>query len=757
MVLVFPYLMAMNYFHNSTSARKITSQDARFNLAFGRLALSCSKSQVELLLDMLQSMEPYMLPTYDSTHDRERNLYRIIVPAETATFRQLYTYGPYSLRNILPSPVLKVVGGSGANGHSYASMMDCVADFLAFGCGVDDFHDKSSGIPSFFSGTSTQLRDSRTAFEIKANALRILTSASPTSTPPTSTSSTSTSTTSTSPMSTSSTVRKFIISAFCTLSDDFDPTVSIVTANKYGIWMNQISFLRGFDAVNEFSNTYVISLGPKGADHEPVLTTIEKELNSLRNGSAPLMYHGGLQEMVQPVFAPIVRHGDQPERRALNGLKLGKGTNHARWRHSLAFKEVGKFLPSCDACNARLVCLFTETGDHGNEFDTSCMNCTNWSFDAMNTLLHSTPPGEFPAEEVPETGKLPPLVLQYNILLSVAKKTFNNVKAGRWSTKQADAYLSYHCLKSDLAENIINHAMNCNLLSFLEQSDDPQDEEALSAIRVEKELKPNLYEIPKLPTFWLGTDPLNQFHDTPMHLFSGVVKAVTSLAVKALKLKGTFSSLLSLVKKEGQFEYIDSLNLSWFPLQKYTGDKFAGFGSESWIALGRYVKVHCRDLKQLKDPPPLVFPNVPQSKWTMAFNKEWLSRRDLDTTGKAAELSKRVAEYMSDPNCPPPTMVRSIRTGLIIRILGSTHNVLSHLMAAEYNYTHITKTHNSILRLLNDVEMVDSILRKKTDNAIWHQKYNLICLLNMKEDMHRYGPARGRWEGHYFGEKPFAQ
>ena len=60
-------------------------------------------------------------------------------------------------------------------------------------------------------------------------------------------------------------------------------------------------------------------------------------------------------------------------------------------------------------------------------------------------------------------------------------------------------------------------------------------------------------------------------------------------------------------------------------------------------------------------------------------------------------------------------------------------------------------------KLLNDIEAIDKILRTEKDKPVWTTKYNLLCLLNCKEDMLRYGPARRRWEGDGSGEKIFRE
>jgi hypothetical protein len=66
---------------------------------------------------------------------------------------------------------------------------------------------------------------------------------------------------------------------------------------------------------------------------------------------------------------------------------------------------------------------------------------------------------------------------------------------------------------------------------------------------------------------------------------------------------------------------------------------------------------------------------------------------------------------------------------------------------------HAERSYIYVKKLLNDIEAVDRILRTEYEKPVWTTKYNLICLLNCKEDMVRYGPSRRRWEGDGGGEK----
>ena len=66
---------------------------------------------------------------------------------------------------------------------------------------------------------------------------------------------------------------------------------------------------------------------------------------------------------------------------------------------------------------------------------------------------------------------------------------------------------------------------------------------------------------------------------------------------------------------------------------------------------------------------------------------------------------------------------------------------------------HCQTTHILIIRSLNDIEALDKKIRGESDKPVWHQKYNLLCLLNTESDMVLYGPPRRRWEGDITGEK----
>ena len=62
-----------------------------------------------------------------------------------------------------------------------------------------------------------------------------------------------------------------MIVSFSLFSDDFDLTVSIVTANRKGIWIYTCSFKSQDEFDNEILKTYILVMGNKGANHQHIL------------------------------------------------------------------------------------------------------------------------------------------------------------------------------------------------------------------------------------------------------------------------------------------------------------------------------------------------------------------------------------------------------------------------------------------------------------------------------------------------------
>ena len=347
-------LFSSTYFANKNDAvEKVLPSDSKISLLVGNFTFKLSNPMREIFAELLSKIQPYMLPSYTGPTIP----YALRLPYKTKTLRNTYYDGKHSLKEMIPVPPVTTIvhnSNSSQNIHTYSSLLDCLKVFFAFGKGIK----RLGPIETLQSTSISELDQCQRVVENSRNAFDLLVENGEKTAQPFET----------------------IVTSFTVFSDDFDPTVSLVKANKNGIWVLQVTFLIDKPDHHEFNNTYVISLAPKGSDHSVVLRSFEEDINMLRSGRCPLIYHGGLQKMVKPILFPTIRHGDQPERRLLYGLKLGKGSSHARWRYSLNYNKVGHHLPSCKSCADLIIAQLRNRNGSLQYNEKICANCTNWEF-----------------------------------------------------------------------------------------------------------------------------------------------------------------------------------------------------------------------------------------------------------------------------------------------------------------------------------------------------------------------------------------
>ena len=513
------FFLGTNMCEDSTGTNVCSQHDADMHMKFGELVHSMTSGQRQLLCSVIDNTLPHMLKNHVDG-DGPSNPFRY--PKDITGLDRVHLRGKHSLHNVLPHPPVTV-----KDDHSYSSLIDSVESFLAFGTGVDELlllrsdeegNILSHDVPDHFSDHDpvTSPRESRRAFDIKKKAL----------------------------LAAKQSVKKlceetgrfvssrtFLVSIYTLWMDDFNPLVSIVKMNVagQGVWVLQATFSNDDTKSHEFSNTCVLALGPKGADHEPVLSLVEDDIKTLGSGRCRQMHYGRTGEMVTPIFLDVVRHGDQPERRDDNGLKLGMNTNHAWWRRSVNFKDVGAYLVSCADCKS--IVEQANTNRDLTLFESvrnGCGCCTNWSCEPTNKLLHSSPPADFPVSKLPPSRRLPPLRLNYSSLTEVATETHDFLVDGTWSQKEAEAWLSYHCISGKLQNGIVENAMNCKLFNTVEEEhrNEPDDECLLAVHRIllsDRRGNAERHERCPHPAVWKGSAGLRLWHDTPMHLVAGFV------------------------------------------------------------------------------------------------------------------------------------------------------------------------------------------------------------------------------------------
>jgi hypothetical protein len=185
--------------------------------------------------------------------------------------------------------------------------------------------------------------------------------------------------------------------------------------------------------------------------------------------------------------------------------------------------------------------------------------------------------------------------------MSAVHKTHTAIVSGIWSIENAKSYLWVEGFNSDSISAVIEHATNTRALNALEAEMDlyPEDYEAMLH---DKQCRPSLYAIWKVPSLWnRGTD-LTQHVDAVMHLiFLGIVKATVKCLEDWLMSRRSHGALITFAS--GVLDSVSSLNLVWCCVLPYKSGKFTGWISENYLALSCLILWFYAPLDEIASDP----------------------------------------------------------------------------------------------------------------------------------------------------------
>ena len=104
----------------------------------------------------------------------------------------------------------------------------------------------------------------------------------------------------------------------------------------------------------------------------------------------------------------------------------------------------------------------------------------------------------------------------------------------------------------------------------------------------------------------------------------------------------------------GILESIQDLNLSWCKVLPYKKGKMGGWISETYMAMAQLNKWFYSGVNSIAyDKAVRELAILPRSSWLKDHNIAWLTLRNIDSSGNAEELKKRVRLYCNLPEGPP--------------------------------------------------------------------------------------------------------
>ena len=453
------------------------------------------------------------------------NLKSTAIATTPELLHSTYVEGRYAMLKNLPGPTVTSV-----DGHAYISLQDCICDVLAHGLDLDVIEHQAAK-PAFV----TKLSECNHSQKIYSNAMQCNSE----DVPP-------------------------LVLYFNEWSDDFDPSSSSTRNNRGSVWMKSVTIAPPPDQLHSLKYTYPIAIGRKSSSHHVVEQRFAQETLELASGHNNMFYCSSLKKTIAVYVEMMVSLQDQPERRSANCIMLGSGQYTARWGYSANLSAISSWLPACKDCFHSLL--------HGTVMPGHCATCVNWDFDKDSVLLDFPVPDNYPLDITDDLEKgLRPRQITFGGLKAAVDRTHTAIASGAWSIENAKSYLWVEGLNSDSISAIIECATNARAFNALEADREnyPADYDALLR---DRQCRPLLYSIWKIPAQWERGSELTQHVDAVMHLiFLGIVKAAVKRLEDWLKCRNNNDSFISFAV--GVLDSVASLNLLWCHVLPYKAGK----------------------------------------------------------------------------------------------------------------------------------------------------------------------------------------
>lgn len=654
--------------------------------------------------------------------------WNIPIPEDEKDLRRLYLDGKHSIVDNLPIPKIH----DDVPGHAFICLCDCIKDFLSHQ-GPDSVEAITEETAASNENCVSFTCQSRRAKEILANAKQH--------------------------------AEHHVATRLDFWSDDFEPN-SFSKTNRNSVWLKTFTIGTLNEQGQAARATYPIAVGSKGVDHDPIERKFNNELKLLKSGTLPPWYVGKAKKKIYLHFETFANLQDQPERRSVNKLMLGNSTFFARWGVSANHQELATVMGACNNCLVKMLAKFSSS-DFSEE-PRGCENCLNWDVMEDSKLAYCKLPDKYPpllatqetdwyrsskaCRIVEHEGQqyLKPFRVTYEGLMRAVDLAHKGYVEKNWSSAGCREFLKVEGVKDGYVEKFLDHAAMSLALNVAEKSN---DQETLSEIRESMRVDPAKYAKCPYPALWEreGVDFLTHV-DAIMHLvFLGIVKSSLLKAKQWFTAQDKYASFIR--ENSPYLDRFKKTSIDWLKILPYKGGSFGGWVSENYLGFSRIMKWFFQNSGEamvVQDNIPN--PNLPQKKWLKKHNLHWLQCRGLDSSGLAAEISARVAEYMGKPNCPEPIPVEEFEVAQVENMICSLFEFIDCIMAKQVTEKHVCRTRYAIRIFLSHYESIDAKLRTDTNIPEIIRQYNFCCLMNLPESMSMFGPLRNLWEGDTRGE-----
>ena len=563
------------------------------------------------------------------------------------------------------------------------------------------------------------------------------------------------------------------------------------------------------------SNTFPVWLGLAKESTYDVEMRVVKELNCLSSGlrtdgSPFVVYHQKLQRLVRVQTCVYSYLCDRPDKGKRTGTMTG-GSHNLIYGSTGNFGQIMHKIGLCRyTCYPELLkCEKTSNTLCSRNCSMGCLkfDLTKMKYDA---------PEEYPENALnSDKNKIPVKRISFSSLKKACHIAFEKISHNMWNKKQMVCYLRIEGVCTSIAENIYINASNQSKFLKTLSTNALTSNIINTEVAADKEQNPMSYAMPPLPPIWdLSSFDIHDFPCAiAHHLFLGILKAISSnLLHRFLVSKYTCPDFVAQLEKK--LEVLKSYNLPYLSINDRTGScskflTFPGWLCRNWVSFARTCKWTISHLSnsliEKNQCKHYDYPSIP-SKFTRNQIVSWCESRNIETKNiplnktqaqewyirlrnnysllyqdysetdiicmiedhypdefnrfivlrDENELRTAFIEFVTKNEIVPPVLEPITRKEMegkeIEELFTLFHCVVSRIMGDDGH------DHNAIDRyiklFLAKVHHVDCDLTESEENRshILSKKLNFLTMLNIPNDIKRFGHFRLQWELSGIGE-----
>ena len=702
------YLIGKSQFHLDNMTTELPPTEVCLHLRVAKFCLNSTKLLISQLGDIIEDILSSIGKEEDEVN--EQSIWKTCPPTCYEEIRRTTIKGKHSVFENLPQAVGNII-----NNHAYFSIIGILEVFLGldFECLYLPPYTKFQQWYSNEVGNNVNLNDIHAAKELEKRLLQ------------------------------NGGSRLHLSAAIW--HDDLDPSGSNKN-NKNKVWILTFTFRKKKDQHHNSDNTFVVSLGKKGDDHDVIFEQVKKDIEII-NGDDKWFYCKQLGGNIQVHIDISIDLADSPEYHDCNCISRGNSTYTSLRGWISDMSSVWDKFKACDECYEAM-----RRGDLNWE-KRCCMNCVNW--DISNDqfgLMMFRPPKSYPKSSpfIDSNGNLKPNRITNEYLMNVSDIAHKNVSNGIWSVQEGSVFLSVHGIQKHKADEIMKNARNMLLLGKVISED--VDENDYIDVMNAYDTDSTDFDKFKYPATWGHPYLPNCQIVAPMHTIALCMeKNTVMLTLEFASLRNKKTTFLK--KMNEAFDVISDMKLDWCKVFPVESDKFGGWVSENWCSLGRIMKWIYSTLDHLIVTEEYTEPEEDVRLWSTKECDAYLKYYGLKVDGNAKARRDYVSEIHKDDaviKLSPEERYGSVLQ--VQKVIESLSSVLSHVMSLYVDNKIIYQSDRHIRMFLYHLEHLDTVINKGRKKSKLQSSYSFLASLQLVNVMKEYGSLRNVWEGTYIGE-----